>query len=110
MSETTPKPRARKSAPRKATVDAPVATETPAPEAPRRSALALTLKRTMSQGDAGPQVRQAQEALAKVGFFQSAADGHYGTRMARAVRQFQSANGIRVTGEVNAATWEVLMK
>jgi peptidoglycan hydrolase-like protein with peptidoglycan-binding domain len=80
------------------------------PEAPRRSALALQLKRTLSQGDAGAQVKQCQEMLSDQGFFTSPQDGHYGTRMARAVRQFQSARGLRVNGEINSTTWEVLAK
>lgn len=89
------------------TTPAPPVASKPTPD--RRSALALTLKRTMSQGDAGPQVKQAQEALAKAGFFDATQDGHYGSRMARAVRQFQSARGIRVTGDINPTTWEELI-
>jgi peptidoglycan hydrolase-like protein with peptidoglycan-binding domain len=94
-------------------VEAPIDAPKPAAKvepAPRRSALNLELKRTLSQGDAGAQVKQCQELLAVKGFFTSPQDGHYGTRMARAVRQFQSVNGLRINGEINPTTWEVLAK
>lgn len=122
MSDQTPTP--KKAAAKKTAKPAPVETpvvesEAPVVEAPKpaaktkaplRSALALELKRTLSQGDAGAQVKQCQELLAAKGFFTSPQDGHYGTRMARAVRQFQSVNGLRINGEINPTTWEVLAK
>ena len=75
---------------------------------PRRSALALELRHTLSQGDIGGQVKAAQEALIRLGFDEFKNDGRYGTLMGRAVRKFQESRGLRVTGEINAATWEAL--
>lgn len=74
----------------------------------RRSALALELRHTLSQGDIGGQVKAAQEALIRHGFDEFKNDGRYGTLMGKAVRRFQESRGLRVTGEINAATWEAL--
>ena len=75
---------------------------------PRRSATALELKRSLSQGDRGGQVKMVQDELSRLGFWDGLSDAHYGTRLGKAVRQFQSSRGLRVTGEVNVSTWETL--
>jgi peptidoglycan hydrolase-like protein with peptidoglycan-binding domain len=75
---------------------------------PRRSAIGLELKRSLSQGDRGGQVKMVQDELSRLGFWDGLSDAHYGTRLGKAVRQFQSAQRLRVTGEVNVATWEAL--
>ena len=74
----------------------------------RRSALALELKHTLSQGDLGGQVKAAQDALVKYGFDNFYVDGRFGSLMGKAVREFQKARGLRITGEINAGTWEAL--
>ena len=80
-------------------------------EAPRppKSPLALQFKRTIQQGDHGPVVDRLQEALKAKGFYDGPTDGRYGTTLGRCVRQFQQANGIRVTGAVNVTTWEAIL-
>jgi peptidoglycan hydrolase-like protein with peptidoglycan-binding domain len=70
--------------------------------------LALSLKHTLSQGDLGGQVKAAQDRLMKLGFDGFRDDGRYGTQMGKAVRQFQASRGLKVTGDINAATWEAL--
>lgn len=99
-------------------VEEPVAVEevpapAPAPEpvvekAPRRSALALSLKRPLSQGNHAGQVDDVMNLMAGLGWYTGPRDGRYGTRLARAVRHFQSAAGLRVTGDVDVLTWEAL--
>ena len=81
-----------------------------APQQPRRSALALEFRRTLQQGDHGPAVDRVMEALSAKGFYEGPVDGRYGTRLARCIRQFQQANGLRVTGSVNVTTWEAILK
>lgn len=75
---------------------------------PRRSALALELRHTLSSGDIGGQVKAAQERLTKLGFSEFKNDGRYGTMMSKAVRRFQNDRGLKITGDINAATWEAL--
>lgn len=77
---------------------------------PRRSTLSLELKHTLSQGDIGGQVIKAQTALMQHGFTEFKNDGRYGTLMGKAVRRFQDSRGLRITGEINAGTWEALFK
>lgn len=75
----------------------------------RRSELALKLKGGgISSGDRGHQVEIVQKALLTLGFYDGPADGRYGIVLTKAVRQFQSANNLRITGDVNVATWERL--
>ena len=77
---------------------------------PRRSALSLELKHNLAQGDRGGQVEAAQEALIKYGYKDFKNDGRFGTMMSKAVRRFQNDHGLKVTGEINAATWEALFQ
>lgn len=77
---------------------------------PRRSALSLELKHTLSQGDIGGQVKAAQDALTAHGFNEFKTDGRYGSLMGKAVRRFQDSRGLRVTGEIDSHTWEALFQ
>ena len=79
-------------------------------QAPRRSALALELKHTLAQGDLGGQVKAAQDALTRHGFAEFKSDGRFGSMMGKAVRKFQESRGLRITGEINGATWEALFQ
>lgn len=104
-------------APRKsrAKAAAPAVEADPAPEVaaapaePRRSDLALALKRPLSYGSHGPNVDGVMRALAQRGMYEGPIDGRYGTRLTRAVRQFQSSMGLRISGDVDSATWVALM-
>lgn len=77
---------------------------------PRRSALALELRHTLSSGDIGGQVKAAQDRLIKLGFDGFKNDGRYGLMMSKAVRRFQDSRGLKVTGDINAVTWEALFE
>lgn len=68
----------------------------------------LRFKRRMSQGDHGPAVAEIQRILAAKGLFEGKQDGRYGTLLAKAVRQFQGQQGLKVNGEVDILTWEAL--
>lgn len=94
-------------------VETPVA-EAPKPapkaEAPKVSKVTspLVFKRRLSQGDHGPAVAEIQRVLAAQGAWEGAQDGRYGTLLAKAVRQFQGAKGLKPTGEVDVRTWEAM--
>ncbi|HEY4278697.1 MAG TPA: peptidoglycan-binding domain-containing protein, partial [Conexibacter sp.] len=78
----------------------------PAPADPGFPTLSASGSRTGSRGDL---VVLAQEHLA--GADQSVAvDGDFGPGTARAVRAYQAAKGLTQTGQVDAATWPVLMR
>jgi len=58
---------------------------------------------TTQAGEQGP-VREAQRALAQAGFETGPADGVMGPRTERALRDYQRANQLQVTGELDART------
>jgi hypothetical protein len=66
--------------------------------------------REIKNGDIGPDVRDTQIALKSLGYYDGAADGCYGKRLAAAVFYFQMDNAMDATGKVNHATYKKLMK
>ena len=54
-------------------------------------------------GTYGEEVRQLQRALRELGYFNGDPDGVYGDATAAAVRRFQLANGLEVTGMADGA-------
>lgn len=60
---------------------------------------------TLSSGDSGRSIALAQEALLNAGYTSvGGADGVFGSQTVTAVSEFQVANGLPDTGEVDAAT------
>jgi peptidoglycan hydrolase-like protein with peptidoglycan-binding domain len=57
---------------------------------------------TIGQGSTGHAVRQIQKLVG------AGVDGQFGPQTAKAVRHWQKANGVAVTGVVDAATWAAL--
>jgi peptidoglycan hydrolase-like protein with peptidoglycan-binding domain len=76
----------------------------------RHSVLSLELKHTLSSGDIGGQVYQAQDALIGFGFSDFKKDGRFGTMMGKAVRLFQDSVGLKISGEINPTTWQALFE
>ena len=63
----------------------------------------------LTQGSTGEAVRQLQQRLIDVGFpIRGGADGVYGGATTDAVRDFQEAQGYKVTGSTNPATLKAL--
>ena len=63
----------------------------------------------LTQGSSGEAVRQLQQRLIDVGFpIRGGADGVYGAQTTDAVRDFQEAQGYKVTGSTNPATLKAL--
>ena len=60
---------------------------------------------TCQQGDKGDAVRKVQKRLITLGYLASgSADGDYGSKTRKAVKEFQQRNGLNVTGSVNSNT------
>lgn len=69
------------------------------------------MSRTLfATGALGSIVVQVQDALTNAGFDTKGADGIYGQDTAAAVKAFQLKNSLPATGEVDEATWQLLMK
>lgn len=62
----------------------------------------------IQRGQRGDNVRSLQQRLADAGFNPGPIDGIYGSLTHQAVSQFQSAEGLSVTGSVDQATWDAL--
>ena len=69
-----------------------------------RSARAESYQR----GSVGQTVKQVQERLKKWGYYAGEIDGVYGSRTEKAVRQFQTKNGLKSDGIVGPATLAAL--
>ncbi|MGI6236743.1 MAG: peptidoglycan-binding protein [Candidatus Excrementavichristensenella sp.] len=73
---------------------------TPTPEPDRYA--------TLSKGSKGVKVKELQQRLRALGWFQGNVDGKYGTVTRKAIQQFQQAAGITVTGIADSPTQELI--
>lgn len=62
----------------------------------------------LDTGDRGVLVMWTQSKLMKHGHYDGPLDGRYDREVTLAVRMFQDANGLKVTGIVDRKTWEAL--
>jgi Putative peptidoglycan binding domain len=74
-----------------------------------RAAVASSAYTTLAPGDAGDLVVWAQQHLAAHGDAVPI-DGTYGAETVEAVRGFQAAEGLAPSGELDGATWRVLLE
>jgi len=65
---------------------------------------ALTSSSTLRRGASGTAVKELQQALARAGFNPGSVDGEFGPATERAVKAFQSANGLTADGVVGPKT------
>ncbi|HSE70839.1 MAG TPA: L,D-transpeptidase family protein [Nocardioidaceae bacterium] len=87
--------------------------------APASAAVDLTApfsRETVKRGDVDADqwniehVYDVQYRLRWLGFLNARPTGYFGAKTELAVKRFQKANRLRVTGRVNAQTWEPLIK
>lgn len=67
-------------------------------------------EKVLSEGTEGSQVTGLQQRLKAHGFTPGKIDSVYGPRTTAAVRDFQAAKDLAVTGEVDRTTWQALME
>lgn len=76
-------------------------------------AFALCMSTALAYGDLplgsrGEAVKQMQTRLSELGYYEKSIDGDYGRLSQRALKGFQSANGLEPTGEATAEVLEAL--
>lgn len=79
-----------------------------APRATSDDALADRNKRPAARPAASQDVAEAQQALKAAGFDPGSADGVLGPQTRQAIRDFQRAKGVPVTGELDQETQRAL--
>lgn len=65
-------------------------------------------RHTLDTEDRGALVLWAQSRLAQHGYYDGPLDGRYRQAVVLAVRQFQDAHGLKITGVIDRKTWEGL--
>jgi anion transporter len=86
---------------------APAAEVAPAPDGDMAQALSAPGRRTTPRPEAAV-IRQAQERLTQLGFAPGPLDGRLGPQTDSALRRFQAASGVPVSGRLDRATIEAL--
>lgn len=64
--------------------------------------------RTLKKGDSGKEVKTAQEALKKLGYYNGKADGNFSKALEAAVLIFQKDFGLKETGKLDGETYALL--
>ena len=67
-----------------------------------------TTSSTLQAGDSGDAVKALQTKLKALGYYSGTIDGKYGTGTTRAVRSFQTANGLTADGKAGTKTLALL--
>lgn len=65
-------------------------------------------RRALTRGDSGEDVRWIQKRLKALDYYTGEITGRFTYDLSLAVRRFQQAKGMSVTGEVNRYTWNTL--
>lgn len=88
----------------------PTLTPTPSPTPSEPPVVTPTPSALHSEGDSGDDIRELQHRLAQLEWFEGKITGDYETATRLAVEGFQGKRTLPATGEVDQATWDVLVK
>ena len=64
----------------------------------------IPARTSFTRGDIGDDVKALQEKLKTLGFLEGEADGNFGSKTEQAIRRFQQAHSLTVTGKADAET------
>ncbi len=69
----------------------------------------IPARTSFARGDIGDDVKALQERLKALGYLEGEADGNFGSKTEQAIRKFQQAKSIKVTGKADAETVKQIM-
>lgn len=69
----------------------------------------IPARTSFARGDIGDDVKALQERLKGLGYLEGEADGNFGSKTEQAIRRFQQAKSIKVTGKADAETVKQIM-
>lgn len=69
----------------------------------------IPARTSFARGDIGDDVKALQERLKGLGYLEGEADGNFGSKTEQAIRKFQQAKSIKVTGKADAETVKQIM-
>lgn len=70
--------------------------------------LLASQRETLKKGSKGEDVKKLQKRLNELGYDVGKPDGSFGNKTAKAVEDFQNANGLPTNGEVDGKTWTMI--
>lgn len=88
-------------------VTPPVTPSPTSPGVPQATTVSLPILRL---GMRGPAISQLQQRLRRLGFFDGAVDGVFGTETENAVKELQQSFSLDADGIVGSATWDALLQ
>ena len=68
----------------------------------------VVFSKKLKSGSSGKLVKQMQERLAELGYYEGPISGNFQKYTTRAVKTFQTQNGLESTGVVNEETWNLI--
>ena len=69
----------------------------------------IPARTSFARGDIGDDVKALQEQLKAQGFLEGEADGNFGSKTEQAIRKFQQAKSLRVTGKADEETVKLIL-
>lgn len=69
----------------------------------------IPARTSFARGDIGDDVKALQERLKGLGYLEGEADGNFGSKTEQAIRRFQQAKSIKVTGKADEETVKQIM-
>lgn len=85
-----------------------IPTPVPTPTSAPINSTSVAFPGTLSKGSTGAAVKQLQKRLIELNYLTGAADGAFGNATKAAVKAFQAARGLNVTGDVDQLTHNAL--
>ena len=68
----------------------------------------VTFSKKLKNGSSGKLVKQMQERLTELGYYEGPVSGNFQKYTTRAIKKLQTQNGLDSTGEVDETTWNLI--